>query len=56
METIQVDVCLLGTSGLSESIGPTAYSYQELSVKRDGSQCDQIPGSAGLIHLNALAG
>ena len=34
LETIQVDICLLGTSGILGSRGPTAHSYQELSVKK----------------------
>lgn len=34
LETVQVDICLLGTSGILGSIGPTAHSYQELSVKK----------------------
>lgn len=34
LETIQVDVCLLGTSGLLGSSGPTSHSYQELGTKQ----------------------
>lgn len=34
LSSIHVDVCLLGTSGLLESNGPTAHSYQELSMKK----------------------
>lgn len=32
--SIQVDICLLGTSGLLGSEGPSAHSYQELSTKQ----------------------
>lgn len=34
LSLIQVDVCLLGTSGLLGSDGPTSHSYQELSTKQ----------------------
>ncbi len=34
LKTIHVDLCLLGTSGLLDCNGPTAHSYQELSVKQ----------------------
>ena len=34
LDKIHVDVCILGTSGLLDSNGPTSHSYQELGVKR----------------------
>lgn len=34
LETVQVDVCFLGTSGLLGNMGPTSHSYQELGVKK----------------------
>lgn len=34
LDRIQVDVCLLGTAGLWNSMGPTCHSYQEISTKQ----------------------
>lgn len=34
LDKVQVDVCVLGTSGLLNSDGPTCHSYQELGVKK----------------------
>lgn len=34
LRSVHVDICLLGTSGILESEGPTAHSYQELSTKQ----------------------
>lgn len=34
LKHIHADICLLGTSGLSDSSGPTAHSYQELGTKQ----------------------
>lgn len=34
LDKIQVDVCILGTSELLNSDGPTCHSYQELGVKK----------------------
>lgn len=34
LDKIHIDVCILGTSGLLDSNGPTSHSYQELGVKR----------------------
>ena len=34
LRSIQVDICLLGTSGILGGEGPTAHSYQELSTKQ----------------------
>lgn len=34
LEKIQVDICLLGTSGLLGSNGPTCHSYQEITTKK----------------------
>ena len=31
---VQVDACLLGTTGLLDSDGPTSHSYQELEIKK----------------------
>ena len=34
LKTIHVDVCLLGTSGIYQSNGPTSHSYQEIGTKQ----------------------
>lgn len=34
LQSIHVDICFLGTSGLLDSTGPTSHSYQELSTKQ----------------------
>lgn len=31
---IQVDVCILGTAGMLESLGPTCHSYQGMATKK----------------------
>lgn len=31
---IHADICFLGTSGILDSLGPTAHSYQELTTKK----------------------
>lgn len=34
LDKINVDVCILGTSGLLNASGPTSHSYQEISLKQ----------------------
>ncbi|MGN1276815.1 MAG: DeoR/GlpR family DNA-binding transcription regulator [Floccifex sp.] len=34
LNSIHVDICFLGTSGILDSQGPTSHSYQELSTKQ----------------------
>lgn len=34
LKSVQTDACLLGTTGLLGSTGPTSHSYQELAIKK----------------------
>ena len=34
LDSVHVDVCLLGTAGILASSGPTSHSYQEISLKK----------------------
>ena len=34
IQSVHADICLLGSAGILDSTGPTAHSYQELSLKQ----------------------